>query len=288
MQSLTAVSLYSSRIFTKQNYKSLVNRELFVALCLHHPIFTYNKVTNQVLVRFFTRDSDRERGFIKMANEFNTVEEALTTLQNGGFIILSDNEDRENEGDLVALADRINPETVYQMLKEANGLMCVPLTIERAHALGFTKMVENSTDPHDTPFMTTCDGTFEATGVTTGVSAFDRAATIHQIAKPTATASDFNHPGHIQPLYAQDGGLRQRIGHIEASVDLAYLAGAQPVAVIIEVLKEDGTMARRDDLFKVADRLDVPYITINQILTYMDENGIADAKDALVQAAAEA
>ena len=106
VQSLTAVSLHSSRIFTKQNYKLLVNRELFVALCLHYPFFTYNKVTNQVLVRLFIRDSDRERGFIKMANEFNTVEEALTTLQNGGFIILSDNEDRENEGDLVALADR--------------------------------------------------------------------------------------------------------------------------------------------------------------------------------------
>lgn len=227
-----------------------------------------------------------ERKDFNMSSKFNTVEEALETLVNGGFIILSDNEDRENEGDLVALADKIKPEVVYQMLKEANGLMCVPLTIERAKQLGFTKMVENSTDPNGTPFMTTCDGTLAATGVTTGVSAFDRAATIQHIANPEAKASDFNHPGHIQPLYAQDGGLRKRIGHTEASVDLAYLAGAQPVAVIIEVLKEDGKMARRDDLFKVAERLDVPYITIQQILDYMDEHHIKQAQD--VQIAVEA
>ena len=107
-----------------------------------------------------------------MANEFNTVEEALTTLQNGGFIIYRTMKIVKMKGTWSPLADRISPETVYQMLKEANGLMCVPLTIERAHALGFTKMVENSTDPHDTPFMTTCDGTFEATGVTTGVFCF--------------------------------------------------------------------------------------------------------------------
>lgn len=113
--------------------------------------------------------------------QFDTIETALQQLQNGGYVILSDNEDRENEGDLVALADRITPETVYEMLHEANGLMCVPITIQRAHELGFTKMVEHSTDPHQTPFMTTTDGTFEATGVTTGVSAFDRAATINAL-----------------------------------------------------------------------------------------------------------
>lgn len=133
---------------------------------------------------------------------FDTIETALQQLQNGGYVILSDNEDRENEGDLVALADHITPETVYEMLHEANGLMCVPITIQRAHELGFTKMVEHSTDPNQTPFMTTADGTFEATGVTTGVSAFDRAATIKRIANPAAKPNDFNHPGHIQPLYA--------------------------------------------------------------------------------------
>jgi 3,4-dihydroxy 2-butanone 4-phosphate synthase/GTP cyclohydrolase II len=212
--------------------------------------------------------------------QFDTIETALQQLQNGGYVILSDNEDRENEGDLVALADRITPETVYEMLHEANGLMCVPITIQRAHELGFTKMVEHSTDPHQTPFMTTTDGTFEATGVTTGVSAFDRAATINRIANPAAKPTDFNHPGHIiQPLYALDGGLRKRIGHTEASVDLAYLTGAEPAAVIIEVLKEDGHMARRDDLAKMAKRVNVPYITINQIIEYMDAHNIKEASD---------
>lgn len=205
----------------------------------------------------------------------DTIETALQQLQNGGYVILSDNEDRENEGDLVALADRIAPETVYEMLHEANGLMCVPITIQRAHELGFTKMVEHSTDPNQTPFMTTADGTFEATGVTTGVSAFDRAATINHIANPAAKPTDFNHPGHIQPLYALDGGLRKRIGHTEASVDLAYLAGAEPAAVIIEVLN----MARRDDLAKMAKRVNVPYITINQIIEYMDAHNIKEASD---------
>lgn len=211
--------------------------------------------------------------------QFDTIETALQQLQNGGYVILSDNEDRENEGDLVALADRITPETVYEMLHEANGLMCVPITIQRAHELGFTKMVEHSTDPNQTPFMTTADGTFEATGVTTGVSAFDRAATIKRIANPAAKPTDFNHPGHIQPLYALDGGLRKRIGHTEASVDLAYLAGAEPAAVIIEVLKEDGHMARRDDLVEMAKRVNVPYITINQIIEYMDAHNIKEASD---------
>ncbi len=127
--------------------------------------------------------------------------------------------------------------------------------------------------------MVTTDGTLEATGVTTGVSAFDRAATIRQIAKPTAQASDFNHPGHIQPLYAQPHGLRDRIGHTEAAIDLAYLAGKAPVAVIIEVLKRDGTMARRDSLSVLANRVHVPFITINQIIEYLDVKGIDYAAD---------
>ncbi|HJE26639.1 3,4-dihydroxy-2-butanone-4-phosphate synthase [Limosilactobacillus pontis] len=212
--------------------------------------------------------------------EFATVEEGLTQLRNGGFIILADNEDRENEGDLVALGEGITPATVHTMLKEANGLMCVPLTEERAHRLGFKKMVEHSTDPNQTPFMVTADGTYEATGVTTGVSAFDRAATINQIAKSDAKASDFNHPGHIQPLYAQPRGLRDRIGHTEAAVDLAYLAGKAPVAVIIEVLKDDGHMARRDDLAKLAKRVNAPFMTIQEIIDYLDRHHLATAADA--------
>lgn len=212
--------------------------------------------------------------------QFSTIDEALTTLKNGGFIILADNADRENEGDLVALGEHVKPEEIHRMLKVANGLMCVPVNRQIADRLGFKMMVKHSTDPNQTPFMTTTDGTYEATGVTTGVSAFDRAATIHQIANPEAQPTDFNHPGHIQPLLAQDRGIRARNGHTEASVDLAYLAGAQPVAVIIEVLKEDGHMARRDDLAKLAAQLDVPFCTIDQIAQYMDDRGIDCAKDA--------
>ena len=209
-----------------------------------------------------------------MQSNFSTVEEALTHLLNGGYIILADNEDRENEGDLVALGEGITADTVYEMLNEANGLMCVPVSEEIATKLAFKPMVEHSTDPNQTPFMVTTDGTFEATGVTTGVSAFDRAATIRQIAKPTGKATDFNHPGHIQPLYAQPHGLRDRTGHTEAAVDLAYLAGKVPVAVIIEVLNSDGTMARRDDLADLANRVHAPFITINQITEYLDTKGI--------------
>lgn len=212
-----------------------------------------------------------------MQNKFSTVEEALTQLKNGGYIILADDESRENEGDLVALGETITAPTVYEMLNEANGLMCVPVSEAIADKLGFKPMVEHSTDPNQTPFMVTADGTYEATGVTTGVSAYDRAATIRQIANPAAKASDFNHPGHIQPLYAQEHGLRDRTGHTEASVDLAYLAGKEPVTVIIEVLKEDGKMARRDSLFELAHKANVPFITINQIVDYMDQKGIAYA-----------
>lgn len=214
-----------------------------------------------------------------MQSQFSTVEEALNQLVNGGYIILADNEDRENEGDLVALGENVNADTIYEMLNEANGLMCVPVSEDIAKHLAFKPMVEHSTDPRQTPFMVTTDGTLEATGVTTGVSAFDRAATIRQIAKPTAQAADFNHPGHIQPLYAQPHGLRDRIGHTEAAVDLAYLAGKAPVAVIIEVLKSDGKMARRDNLSVLANRVHVPFITINQIIEYLDAKGIDYAAD---------
>ncbi|WP_447408378.1 3,4-dihydroxy-2-butanone-4-phosphate synthase [Weissella confusa] len=204
-----------------------------------------------------------------MKTTFDTVADALTVLRQGGVIILADDESRENEGDLVALAQDITPETVHMMLREAAGLMCTPVGPEIAERLGFTDMVAESTDPHQTPFTYTVDGTFEATGVTTGVSAMDRAATIRQIANPMATRADFNAPGHTQPLTAKEGGLATRIGHTEAAVDLARLVGSEPAAVIIEVLKEDGTMARRDDLFEMSERLDIPFITIEQISAYM-------------------
>nr|WP_321315355.1 3,4-dihydroxy-2-butanone-4-phosphate synthase [uncultured Ligilactobacillus sp.] len=204
----------------------------------------------------------------------NDVETAIKFLKEGKFIILADNESRENEGDLVALGSRVSPETIYQMLKIANGLMCVPISRKIAERLGFKLMVENSTDPNETPFMVTTDATYEETGVTTGVSAYDRAATIKKIADPTAKPEHFNHPGHIQPLIAQDKGIRERTGHTEATVDLAYLAHEEPVTVIIEILKENGKMARRDDLAKLSEKYQVPMITIPQLEKYLDENQI--------------
>ena len=173
----------------------------------------------------------------------NTVENAVQFLKDGKFIILADNESRENEGDLVAFGDRINPEVVYKMLNLANSLMCVPINSKIANRLGFEVMVKNSTDPTGTPFMVTTDATHEAAGVTTGVSAYDRAATIKLIADPTSKPEQFNHPGHIQPLITQDKGIRVRKGHTEATVDLTYIVGAEPVTVIIEVLNQDGKMA---------------------------------------------
>lgn len=203
---------------------------------------------------------------------FNTINDALETLRNGGYIVLADNENLENEGDLVALADRVTPTTVNDMLGTARGLMCVAVSSAISEQLELQPMLKHSTDPNGTPFTYTIDGTLAATGVTTGVSAFDRAASINHIAKPTAKRSDFNAPGHIQPLIAQPGLLSQRQGHTEGSVEIARLAGGAHASVIIEVLKEDGHMMRRDDLRQLADKKQVPFVTIEQIIQYIKDN----------------
>ncbi|QBO36228.1 3,4-dihydroxy-2-butanone-4-phosphate synthase [Periweissella cryptocerci] len=208
---------------------------------------------------------------------FNTIDEALATLRNGGYIVLADNENLENEGDLVALADRITPDTVNDMLGTARGLMCVAVSSPIATQLELHPMLEHSTDPNGTPFTFTIDGTLAATGVTTGVSAFDRAASLNKIAKPTARRSDFNAPGHIQPLIAQPGLLAERQGHTEGSVELARLAGGSQAAVIIEVLQADGHMMRRDGLRELADKKSVPFVTIEQIIAYVNEVETATA-----------
>lgn len=225
------------------------------------------KVSHEVVVK-------EDKGADQMTEHFNTVDEAIAALQAGKFIILADDESRENEGDLVALGQNITPQTVYRMLKLANGLMCVPVSAGIAEKLGFKMMVKHSTDPNGTPFMVTTDASFDAAGVTTGVSAFDRAATINLIADAQATPNQFNHPGHIQPLIAEERGVRARTGHTEAAVDLAYLAGKAPVAVIIEVLKPDGHMARRPELTQLAAEQHVPFITIPQIKAYLDDHEI--------------
>ncbi|MDH5104538.1 3,4-dihydroxy-2-butanone-4-phosphate synthase [Lentilactobacillus diolivorans] len=210
-----------------------------------------------------------------MASIFSDINKALETLKNGGMIILADNENRENEGDIVTLGETITPETVNFMIGHAKGLLCAPMSPKVAEKLGFRMMVEHSTDPNQTPFTISTDGEYHATGVTTGVSAFDRAATIKRLATADAKPTDFNHPGHVFPLIAKESGLLSRDGHTEASVDLAKLCGKAPVAAIIEVIKTDGHMARRDDLAQDAKEWGLPLITIDQIKTYMHEKLVA-------------
>ncbi|KRM33169.1 3,4-dihydroxy-2-butanone 4-phosphate synthase GTP cyclohydrolase II [Agrilactobacillus composti DSM 18527 = JCM 14202] len=213
--------------------------------------------------------------WITLANIFADINVALETLKNGGMIILADNEDRENEGDLVALAEDITPATVNFMITHAKGLLCAPISPEIAAKLDLHLMVDNSTDPNLTPFTISTDGAYAATGVTTGVSAFDRAATIKHLAKADAIPTDFNHPGHIFPLIAQAEGLAVRDGHTEAAVDLAKLCGKAPVGAIIEIIKDDGTMARRDDLHQFSKDWDLPMITIDQIKTYIQAKALS-------------
>ncbi|MCD2255718.1 3,4-dihydroxy-2-butanone-4-phosphate synthase [Agrilactobacillus fermenti] len=206
-----------------------------------------------------------------MANIFADINVALETLKNGGMIILADNEDRENEGDIVALGEGITAETINFMITHAKGLLCAPVSAELAEKLGFKMMVDNSTDPNLTPFTVSTDGEFEATGVTTGVSAPDRAATISHLADADAKPTHFNHPGHIFPLIAKPKGVLERDGHTEAAVDLAKICGKAPVGAIIEIIKEDGTMARRDDLAEFSKTWNMPMITIDQIKNYLRE-----------------
>ncbi len=203
-----------------------------------------------------------------MAKIFSDMNVALDTLKNGGMVILADNESRENEGDIVALGETISPKVVNFMISHAKGLLCCPVSPKVAKRLGFKMMVEHSTDPNQTPFTVSTDGEYNATGVTTGVSALDRAATIKHIASSDSVPTDFNHPGHCFPLIAQEEGLKVRQGHTEASVELAKLCGKEPAAAIIEIIKDDGTMARRDDLAKDAQEWGLPFITIDQIREY--------------------
>lgn len=196
----------------------------------------------------------------------DSIEEALAALREGRFIIVVDDEDRENEGDLVMAAQFVTPELVNFMTKEARGLICVPLTEERARELRLPPMVVENTAPHHTAFTVSVD--YIGEGKVTGISAYDRARTIRALAEPTARPEDFARPGHIFPLIARPDGVLQRAGHTEAAVDLMRLAGLTPVAVIVEIMNEDGTMARLPQLRQLADKWGVPLITIQDLITY--------------------
>lgn len=199
---------------------------------------------------------------------FDPIEDALIDLQKGKVIIVVDDENRENEGDFIALAEKATPETINFMITHGRGLVCVPITDELAQKLDLHPMVELNTDPHGTAFTVSID--YKDT--TTGISAFERAMTIKEMLNPEAEPSHFKRPGHIFPLIAKDGGVLTRPGHTEATVDLARLCGAYPAGVICEIINEDGTMARVPELKKIAERFGLKLITIKDLIRYRQKH----------------
>ncbi len=198
---------------------------------------------------------------------FDRVEDAIEDIRNGKVVIVADDEDRENEGDLVCAASVITPEIVNFMAQHGRGLICVTLTPERADALRLPLMTEQNTDPHGTAFTISVDA-HQRFGVTTGISAKDRATTIQVMADPESNPEDLRRPGHIFPLRARRGGVLRRVGQTEASVDLARLAGLPAIGVICEILNPDGTMSRRPELEAFAEEHDLRFITVAQLVAY--------------------
>ncbi len=197
--------------------------------------------------------------------QLSSIEAALDDFRQGKFIIVVDDEDRENEGDFITAAEMITPEKVNFMLRNGRGVLCAPITMSRAAELELDHQVEDNTSMLGTPFTITVD---LLEGCTTGVSTHDRAATIRALADPNRKPTDFGRPGHINPLYAQDKGVLRRAGHTEAAVDLARLAGLQPAAALIEILNEDGTMARMPQLKEVAKEHNLKIISIRDLIAY--------------------
>lgn len=195
----------------------------------------------------------------------NTVAEAIEDFKQGKIVIVVDDEDRENEGDFIVAAEKVTPEIVNFMLKNGRGVLCAPITEERCSELELAHQVSNNTSMLGTPFTVTVD---KLEGCTTGVSAHDRAATIRALADPQSKPETFGRPGHINPLYAKSKGVLRRAGHTEASIDLARLAGLFPAAALIEIMNEDGTMARLPQLFEVADKYGLKIISIADIIKY--------------------
>ena len=194
-----------------------------------------------------------------------TIEQALEDFRQGKFVVVVDDEDRENEGDLITAAELITPEKINYMLRYGRGVLCAPLSKERCRQLGLEHQVQSNTSVLGTPFTVTID---LLKGCTTGVSTHDRAATVRAMADPEARPELFGRPGHINPLYAQDRGVLARAGHTEAAVDLARMSGLQPVACLIEILNEDGTMARMPQLIEFAKREGLNIITIKDLIAY--------------------
>ena len=195
----------------------------------------------------------------------STIEEALDDFREGKFVIVVDDEDRENEGDLIIAAEKITAEKVNFMLKYARGVLCAPITLSRSEELDLPHQVADNTSMLGTPFTVTID---KLEGCTTGVSAHDRAATIQALADPASRPETFGRPGHINPLYAQDMGVLRRSGHTEAAIDLCKLAGLYPAGALMEIMNDDGTMARMPDLMKFAEEHEMHIITIKDLIAY--------------------
>ena len=197
--------------------------------------------------------------------KISSIEDAVNDFRDGKFVIVVDDEDRENEGDLIIAAEKITPEKVNFMLKHARGVLCAPITLGRCEELDLPHQVTDNTSVLGTPFTVTVD---KLEGCTTGVSAHDRAATILALADPKSTPQTFGRPGHINPLYAQDNGVLRRSGHTEAAIDLCRMAGLYPAGALMEIMNEDGTMARMPDLLKFAEEWDMKIITIKDMIAY--------------------
>ena len=197
--------------------------------------------------------------------KLDSIQEALDDFRNGKFVVVVDDEDRENEGDLIIAAEKITPEDVNSMLKNARGVLCAPITMHRCEELALPRQVDDNTSVLGTPFTVTVD---KLEGCSTGVSIQDRAATIRALADPNSTPATFGRPGHINPLYAQDRGVLQRAGHTEAAVDLARLAGLFPAAALMEIMSDDGSMARLPELRRRADEWGLKLISIRDLIAY--------------------
>lgn len=202
--------------------------------------------------------------------KLNTIEEAIEDIKKGKVVIVVDDEDRENEGDFVAAAEKVTPEMINFMATHGRGLICVPLLDSRCDELELPPMVTHNTDPHHTAFTISVD--LKGRGNTTGISAADRARTILALVDENSKPEDFARPGHIFPLRARPGGVLRRTGHTEAAIDLARLAGLKPAGVIVEIMNDDGTMARLPQLIKIAERFDLKIISIEDLVAYRMKN----------------
>jgi 3,4-dihydroxy 2-butanone 4-phosphate synthase/GTP cyclohydrolase II len=212
--------------------------------------------------------------------ELNTIEEAIEDIRNGKLVIVVDDKDRENEGDFITAARNVTPEIINFMATHGRGLICAPLVEDKCDELGLDLMVHDNTALHETQFTVSID--LNGHGCTTGISASDRARTIQALIDPSMKAEDFARPGHIFPLRAKKGGVLRRTGHTEATIDLARLAGFEPAGVLVEIMNEDGTMARLEDLVKVSERFDLKIISIRDLVAYRLQTETLIRKESVV------